>query len=122
MTTEHERAAIIADSADYAKESAPAPEGARSGTGTENDGAPMYFTVAVAAGLLKVSERSIWRWIHGGRLAARKIGRQYRIRAETLKTFGEDIDEGRRREEQEEREELEQIALDTRIQEYGNED
>ena len=39
--------------------------------------------------MLKVSERTIWRWIHGGKLAARRFGRQYRIRGADIEKLAE---------------------------------
>ncbi len=44
------------------------------------------FTLKEVAEILKVSERTIFRYIHGGKLKATKIG-NWRIREEDLDEF-----------------------------------
>ena len=78
MTAETEHPAIIADSADMTEDTAKAGTLAAGPSGT-NAAEGVYYTVQETAQMLKVSERTIWRWIHGGKLAARRFGRQYRI-------------------------------------------
>ena len=84
----------------------------------------VYYTVQETAKICKVSERTIWRWIHGGRLAAGKFGRAYRVTGAAINALWNPVqpDDEQRKEKEEEREELEQIANDARIQEYGNDD
>ena len=126
MTAETEHPAIIADTADMTEDTATTAS-AKAGTlaagpsGT-NAAEGVYYTVQETAQMLKVSERTIWRWIHGGRLAAGKFGRAYRVTGAAINALWTPIKPGeeQRKEEQQEREELEQIALDARIQEYGN--
>ena len=43
-----------------------------------------YLTIQETAGLLKVSERTVRRWIEKGELAALKIGRAVRIRQQDI--------------------------------------
>lgn len=93
MTAETERPAIIADSADMTEDTAKAtrakadtPAAGPSGT---NAAEGVYYTVQETAQMLKVSERTIWRWIHGGKLAARRFGRQYRIRGADIEKLAE---------------------------------
>ena len=96
MTAETEHPAIIADTADMTEDTATTAS-AQAGTlaaGPSETGAAkpdtqqaerpanaegVYYTVQETAQMLKVSERTIWRWIHGGRLAAGKFGRAYRV-------------------------------------------
>lgn len=128
MTAETEHPAIIADSADMTGDTATTAS-AKAGTlaagpsGT-NAAEGVYYTVQETAQMLKVSERTIWRWIHGGRLAAGKFGRAYRVTGAAINALWNPVpvqpDDEQRKEKEEEREELEQIALDARIQEYGN--
>lgn len=126
MTAETEHPAIIADSADMTEDTATTAS-AKAGTlaagpsGT-NAAEGVYYTVQETAQMLKVSERTIWRWIHGGRLAAGKFGRAYRVTGAAINALWNPVqpDDEQRKEKEEEREELEQIALDARIQEYGN--
>lgn len=128
MTAETEHPAIIADSADMTEDTATTAS-AKAGTlaagpsGT-NAAEGVYYTVQETAKMLKVSERTIWRWIHGGRLAAGKFGRAYRVTGAAINALWTPAKPGeeQRKEEQQEREELEQIANDARIQEYGNDD
>lgn len=128
MTAETEHPAIIADSADMTEDTATTAS-AKAGTlaaGPSETGAAegVYYTVQETAQMLKVSERTIWRWIHGGRLAAGKFGRAYRVTGAAINALWNPVqpDDEQRKEKEEEREELEQIALDARIQEYGNDD
>ena len=92
MTAETEHPAIIADSADPTEDTATTAS-AKAGTlaagpsGTNAEG--VYYTVQETAQMLKVSERTIWRWIHGGKLAARRFGRQYRIRGADIEKLAE---------------------------------
>lgn len=107
MTAETEHPAIIADSADMTEDT-PAATSAKAGTlaagpsgaetakpdtqqGTKCPDAAegVYYTVQETAKMLKVSERTIWRWIHGGKLAARRFGRQYRIRGADIEKLAE---------------------------------
>lgn len=128
MTAETEHPAIIADTADMTEDTATTAS-AKAGTlaagpsGT-NAAEGVYYTVQETAQMLKVSERTIWRWIHGGRLAAGKFGRAYRVTGAAINALWNPVqpDDEQRKEKEEEREELEQIALDARIQEYGNDD
>jgi excisionase family DNA binding protein len=48
-----------------------------------------FYTPKEAAALLKVSERTVRRWIEEGKLPAWRFGRQLRIPAEALEQFGE---------------------------------
>lgn len=43
-----------------------------------------YYTLEEAAKLLKLHPQTLRRWIHGGKLAARRFGRQFRLRLEDL--------------------------------------
>jgi excisionase family DNA binding protein len=45
------------------------------------------ITVAEAAKLLKLHPQTLRRWIHKGKLSARRIGRQFRLPAEELETI-----------------------------------
>jgi excisionase family DNA binding protein len=45
------------------------------------------FTPEQAADYLQVSSRSVYRWIHTGRLPARKVGRLWRITEADLAAF-----------------------------------
>lgn len=53
-----------------------------------NQAMTLYTPKEVAA-LLKVSERTVRRWIEEGKLSARRFGRQLRIPKEALDTFGQ---------------------------------
>jgi excisionase family DNA binding protein len=48
---------------------------------------PPLFTVAEIAKLLKVSTKSVRRWIEAGDLIAHRLGRQLRITESDLSTF-----------------------------------
>ena len=48
---------------------------------------PRFFAVADVAELLKVSARTVRRWIERGDLHGHQIGRQYRIAEEDLRAF-----------------------------------
>lgn len=107
MTAETEHPAIIADSADMTEDTATTasakadtaaagPSGAETakpdtqqGTKCPDAAEGVYYTVQETAKMLKVSERTIWRWIHGGKLAARRFGRQYRIRGADIEKLAE---------------------------------
>ena len=45
---------------------------------------PAYYTVEEAAELLKLHPQTLRRWIHQGKLAARRFGSQYRLRPEDI--------------------------------------
>lgn len=107
MTAETEHPAIIADSADMTEDTpaatsakadtaAAGPSGAETakpdtqqGTKCPDAAEGVYYTVQETAKMLKISERTIWRWIHGGKLAARRFGRQYRIRGADIEKLAE---------------------------------
>lgn len=107
MTAETEHPAIIADTADMTEDTpaatsakadtaAAGPSGAETakpdtqqGTKCPDAAEGVYYTVQETAQMLKVSERTIWRWIHGGKLAARRFGRQYRIRGADIEKLAE---------------------------------
>lgn len=107
MTAETEHPAIIADTADMTEDTpaatsakadtaAAGPSGAETakpdtqqGTKCPDAAEGVYYTVQETAKMLKVSERTIWRWIHGGKLAARRFGRQYRIRGADIEKLAE---------------------------------
>lgn len=54
------------------------------------------YTPKEVADLLRVSERTVRRWIAAGKLPARRFGRQLRIPKEALDTFGESAKSGDR--------------------------
>jgi excisionase family DNA binding protein len=43
-----------------------------------------YYTLEEAAKLLKLHPQTLRRWIHQGKLAAKRFGKQYRVRLEDL--------------------------------------
>lgn len=45
------------------------------------------FTATEAAKMLNVMPRTIWTYIHEGKLKARKVGRAWKITAESLNDF-----------------------------------
>jgi excisionase family DNA binding protein len=47
------------------------------------------YTAREAAGILKVHERTVLRWVETGRLPARRVGRLIRIEEKALSTCGE---------------------------------
>jgi len=47
----------------------------------------LLITVAEAAKLLKLHPQTLRRWIHQGKLSARRIGRQFRLPADELETI-----------------------------------
>jgi excisionase family DNA binding protein len=49
-----------------------------------------YLSLAEVAGLLAVSERTVQRWIHSGRLEAYRPGRDYRIPESAVKALLEE--------------------------------
>ena len=49
----------------------------------------IFYTPKEVAVLLKVSERTVRRWIEEGKLKAQRFGRQLRIPAEALDKFGQ---------------------------------
>ncbi len=46
-----------------------------------------YYTIQDVADRLKVSYRTVFRWVHAGELAAYKLGQEWRISEEDLKAF-----------------------------------
>ena len=46
-----------------------------------------YFTVEEVAGRLKVSHMTVYRWIKAGKLAAYKIGGEFRITERDIERF-----------------------------------
>jgi excisionase family DNA binding protein len=50
---------------------------------------PFYYTLSEVATQLKVSERTVRRWIHGGKLEARRFGRQLRISPKALEQLSD---------------------------------
>jgi excisionase family DNA binding protein len=44
-----------------------------------------WFTLEAAAKYLDISERTLLRWIKGGKLKPTKVGREYRIKPSELK-------------------------------------
>ncbi len=48
----------------------------------------LFYTPEEFAALVRVSERTVRRWIGEGKLKARRFGRQLRIPTEVLKEFG----------------------------------
>ncbi len=47
-----------------------------------------WLTLEAASKYLDVSQRTLLRWIQGGKLKPKKVGREYRIRPEELKKIG----------------------------------
>lgn len=47
----------------------------------------MLYTLQEVSRLLKVSERTLYRWIKDGKLKAVKVGRHWRIKEEDLKAL-----------------------------------
>lgn len=45
----------------------------------------MLYTLQEVAKILKVSERTLYRWIKDGKLKAHKVGRNWRVKEEDLK-------------------------------------
>lgn len=43
-----------------------------------------YYTLEEAARLLKLHPQTLRRWVHGGKLAAKRFGRQFRLRLEDI--------------------------------------
>ncbi len=50
-----------------------------------------YMTVRDLARYLKVHERTVRRWIHGGKLRALRIGGEYRLSLTALREAGFDM-------------------------------
>jgi excisionase family DNA binding protein len=46
-----------------------------------------YYTIQDVADRLKVSYRTVFRWVHAGDLPAYKLGQEWRITEEDLKAF-----------------------------------
>jgi excisionase family DNA binding protein len=46
-----------------------------------------YVTVAEVAGLLRVSNMTVYRLVQSGQLSAVRVGRSYRIREEDVDSF-----------------------------------
>jgi excisionase family DNA binding protein len=55
------------------------------------DLAMTFYTPKEVATLLRVSERTVRRWIKDGKLSARRFGRQWRIPKEALDAFGQPL-------------------------------
>lgn len=53
----------------------------------------MYYTCEEIAKMMKVGTETVWIWIRKGRLAAAKLGKQYRVSEEDLQNF---IEKGRK--------------------------
>lgn len=47
-----------------------------------------YLTPKEAADMLRVSERSVRRWVTAGAIRARRVGRQIRIPRDVVEEFG----------------------------------
>ena len=46
---------------------------------TERPAAPRFLTVAEVAGIMRVSKMTVYRLVHGGELAAVRVGRSFRV-------------------------------------------
>ncbi len=49
----------------------------------------LLYTTDEVAQLLKVARRTVQSWIRSGKLRARKVGSEYRVEADVLRTFVE---------------------------------
>lgn len=47
----------------------------------------MLYTLQEVAQILKVSERTLYRWLKDGKLKAHKVGRHWRVKEEDLNAF-----------------------------------
>jgi excisionase family DNA binding protein len=45
----------------------------------ERPSAPRFLTVAEVAGIMRVSKMTVYRLVHGGELAAVRVGRSFRV-------------------------------------------
>jgi excisionase family DNA binding protein len=45
----------------------------------ERPAAPRFLTVAEVAGIMRVSKMTVYRLVHGGELAAVRVGRSFRV-------------------------------------------
>ncbi|MGY1741898.1 helix-turn-helix domain-containing protein [Blastococcus sp. SYSU D01050] len=43
------------------------------------DRTPRFLTVAEVAGIMRVSKMTVYRLVHGGELAAVRVGRSFRV-------------------------------------------
>ena len=48
---------------------------------------PLFHTVSEIADLLKMSERTVWRWVATGELAVHRLGRSVRVLDSDLRAF-----------------------------------
>ena len=48
---------------------------------------PSFYTVDEVAGTLRVTKRTVYQWIQDNRLAARKVGKYWRISYDDLRQF-----------------------------------
>ena len=46
-----------------------------------------FHTVSQIAGLLQISERTVWRWVATGELAVHRLGRSVRVLDADLRAF-----------------------------------
>lgn len=46
-----------------------------------------YYTLQEVADRLKVNYRTVYRWVHAGQLPAYKLGKEWRIEEEDLRSF-----------------------------------
>lgn len=57
---------------------------------TQSDQAPTYLTVAEAAEMMRVSDRTIYRWIREKRLKCFRVGNVTRIEEKDMQAFIEE--------------------------------
>jgi excisionase family DNA binding protein len=70
------------------KETFPTPEGRRGGPDRPSPpGGSALLTVAEVAGVMRVSNMTVYRMIKGGEIAAVRIGHNYRIRESELERY-----------------------------------
>ena len=48
-----------------------------------------FYTLQEVAEMLKISYMTVFRWVKNGKLEASRVGKQYRIKKETLVKFTE---------------------------------
>ncbi len=48
-----------------------------------------FYTLQEVAEMLKISYMTVFRWVKNGKLDASRVGKQYRIKKETLVKFTE---------------------------------
>ncbi|WP_425330384.1 excisionase family DNA-binding protein [Trujillonella humicola] len=71
---------------------APLPAGIRPQPGTLPMGqrppaAPRFLTVAEVAGIMRVSKMTVYRLVHGGELAAVRVGRSFRVPEPAVRAY-----------------------------------